>query len=263
MAQYSSLPVSEARIKAETATKKALEIEPDLAEAHSTLAVIRDAFDRDWTSAEREYKRAIELDPNDSTAHETYSMYLAAMGNSTQGMAEAKRALDLDPLSLRVNAVICWQYYFARQYDQAVEAAQKTLELDSNYMPAHWCAGVSHQKKGDSGQAVAELQKTVALAGNTESRAWLAYVYAAIGQQQKALEILQGLLALSKREHVSPYQIAEIYTGLGDMDHAFEWWNKAQQEGFDYIYLTAWPANDALRTDVRYKQLLERIGLPR
>ena len=114
-----------------------------------------------------------------------------------------------------------------------------------------------------SRQAVAELQKTVTLAGNTESRAWLAYVYAAVGQRGKALEILQELLALSKREYVSPYQIAEIYTGLGDMDRAFEWWNKAQQAGFDYVYLTAWPANDVLRSDVRYKHLLERIGLPR
>jgi serine/threonine protein kinase/Tfp pilus assembly protein PilF len=263
MAQYSSLPVSEARTKAEAAVKKALEIEPDLAEAHSTLAIIRDAIDRDWTSADREYKRAIELDPNNSTAHETYSMYLAAMGDSAKGLAEARRALDLDPLSLRVNTVMCWQHYFAHRYDQAVEAARKTLELDSNYMSAHWCAGVSYQKKGDSGQAVAELQKTVAVAGNTESRAWLAYVYAAVGQREKALEILHELLALSKREHVSPYQIAEIYTGLGDMDHAFEWWNKAEQAGVDYVYLAAWPANDVLRTDVRYKQLLERLELPR
>jgi len=263
MAQYSSLPISEARIKADSAIKKALEIEPALAEAHSTLAVIRDAFDRDWASADHEYKRAIELDPNDSTAHEVYSMYLAAIGHSTEGLAEAKRALDLDPLSLRVNSVICWQYYFARQYEQAVGAARKTFELDSNYMPAHWCAGVSYQKKGDSAQAVAELQKTVTLAGNSESRAWLAYVYAAVGQRRKAMEILQELQALSKREYVSPYQIAEIYTGLGDMDHAFEWWDKAQQAGFDYVYLTAWPANDVLRSDVRYKHLLERIGLPR
>ena len=101
------------------------------------------------------------------------------------------------------------------------------------------------------------------LAGNTESRAWLAYVYAAVAQRGKALEILQELLALSKREYVSPYQIAEIYTGLGDMDRAFGWWNKAQQAGVDYVYLTAWPANDVLRSDVRYKHLLERIGLPR
>jgi serine/threonine protein kinase/TolB-like protein/Tfp pilus assembly protein PilF len=210
MTQYSSLPVPDGRIKAETAVKKALEIEPALAEAHTTLAIIHDALERDWTSADREYKQAIELDPNDSTAHEAYSMYLAAMGDSTEGIAEAKRALDLDPLSPRINSVICWQYYFARQYDQAVEAARKTFELDSNYTPGHWCAGVSYQKKGDSEQAVTELQKTVTLAGNTESRAWLGYVYATVGQREKALEILQELLALSKREYVSPYQIAEI-----------------------------------------------------
>jgi hypothetical protein len=95
-----------------------------------------------------------------------------------------------------------------------------------------------------------------------ESRAWLAPVYATAGQRDKGLEVLQELLALSKRQYVSPYQIAEIYTGLGDMDDAFERWNKAQQAGFDLTYLTAWPANDALRGDARYKRLLERIGVP-
>jgi len=261
--QYSSLPVSQARTKAEAAIGRALELDPALAEAHGTFAIVSDVFDRDWTTADREYKRAIELNPNDSTAHEIYSMYLAQMGQTTEGLAEAKRALDLDPLSLRVNSVVCWQFYFARQYDEAVAAAQKTYELDPNYMPAHWCAGVSYQKGGNFREAITELQTVVTLAGNTESQAWLAYVYAAAGQREKALEILRKLLALSQRQYVSPYQIAEIYTGLGEMDHAFEWWDKAQQAGFDPIYLTAWPANDALRSDARYKRLMERVGLPR
>jgi serine/threonine protein kinase/Tfp pilus assembly protein PilF len=262
MSQYSTLPNSEARPKAEAAISRALEIDPDLASAHSTLAIIRDLFDRDWASADREYKRATEINPGDSTAHEVYSMFLAEMGRTTEAFEQAKRALDLDPLSVRVNSVVCWQLYFARQYDHAIEAARKTFELDAAYMPAHWCAGVSYEKKGNFGEAIVELQKTVTLAGNTESQAWLAHVYAAAGQTDKALEILHRLLALSKRQYVSPYQIAEIYTGLGDLDHAFEWWNKAQQTGFDLIYLTAWPANDTLRSDVRYKQLLERIGFP-
>jgi eukaryotic-like serine/threonine-protein kinase len=263
MSGYSSLSYAEARARAEPAVSKALQINPDLAGAHATLGVIRDIFDKDWASADREYKRAIELDPNDSTPHELYSGYLSEVGRQTEAMEQIQRAHELDPLSTRVNAFLCWESYFSHEYDQALEIARKTLELDPNYMPAFWCSGMTHSMMGDSVHAIAELQRTVALAGNTESQAWLGYVYAAAGQRDKALEILQQLLALSKRQYVSPYQIAEIYTGLGDLDHAFEWWNKARQSGFDLIYLTSWPANDVLRNDARYKQIIESFGLSR
>ena len=263
MSEYSSLSYAEARRYAEPAITKALQINPDLAEAHVTLGYIREVFDKDWANADREYKRAIELDPNNSTAHEVYSGYLSVVGRQTEAMEQIQKAHELDPLSTRVNSFLCWEYYFSRQYDQALEVARRTFELDPNYMPAFWCAGMSHSMKGDSAQAIAELQKVVTLADNTESHAWLGYVYAAAGQREKALEILQQLLGLSKRQYVSPYQIAEIYTGLGDLDHAFEWWNKARQSGFDLIYLTSWPANDGLRDDVRYKQIIESFALPR
>src|SRR5579864_5306472 len=262
MSQYSSLPHSEARAKAETAVTKALDMDPSLAEAHSTLATIRDVFDRDWPSAEREYKRAIELSPNSSAAHEMYSGYLAEMGKTSEGIAEAKRAQELDPLSVRANSMVCWKFYFARQYDRAIETARKTLELDSDYMPAHWCAGMSYDGLANFAEALRELHKSVSLAGNTESQAWLAYVYASAGETDKALQILHRLMALSKQQYVSPYQIAEIYTGLGDKDRAFEWWDKVRETGGDFIYLTAWPANDSLRSDRRYRQLVQSIGLP-
>jgi hypothetical protein len=73
---------------------------------------------------------------------------------------------------------------------------------------------------------------------------------------------LHHLKDLSKQQYVSPYQIAVIYNGLGDKDHAFEWWDKAQRAGFDYVYLTAWPTNDNIRSDPRFRELLKRVGLP-
>ena len=263
MSQYSSLPFPDAYAKAHAAVTKALSLDPSLAEAHTVLALILDVFARQWTSAEREYRRAIELDPSDSTAHEAYSMYLAEMGRTAEAMPEAKRAHELDPLSLRVNAVFCWQFYFARQYDLAIDAAQKGFELDPNFMPAHWCAGMAYDGKLDFPHAIRELETTVRLAGNTESQAWLAYVLASSGDRAKALEILHRLQELSKRQYVSPYQIAVIYTALGDKEHAFHWWERAQQSGFDLVYLTAWPTNDNLRSDPRFRDLLRRAGLPR
>jgi eukaryotic-like serine/threonine-protein kinase len=261
MSQYSSLPFPEAYAKADAAVRKALSLDPSLAEAHTVLAVILDLFAKQFANAEPEYRQAIELDPNNSTAHEAFSMYLAMMGRLAEAMPEAKRAYELDPLSLRVNSVLCWQFYFARQYDPAITAVQKALELDPNYMPAHWCAGMSYNGKRDFPNAIRELQTTARLAGNTESQAWLAYAYASAGERAKALEILQRLEQLSKRQYVSPYQIAVIYTGLGDKDRAFEWWDKARKAGFDLVYLNAWPTNDNICDDPRFRELLQKMGL--
>ena len=128
--EYGSLPAADARAKAEAAVRKALEIDPSLAEAHATLAVIRDVYDGDWAAAEREYKRAIELNPNYATSHDWYSFYLAEVGRNEEAIAEARRTQEVDPLSPRAYTVACWQFYFTRQYDRAIEQAHKAFELD-------------------------------------------------------------------------------------------------------------------------------------
>ena len=161
----------------------------------------------------------------------------------------------------RVNSVLCWQLFFTRQYQRAIDAALKGFELDPNYMPAHWCAGMAYNGKRDFPNAVRELERTVALAGNTESQAWLAYVYASGGERVKAVQILHRLKEVSKRQYVSPYQIAVIYTALGDKDRAFDWWEKARRDGFDRVYLSAWPTNDNIRSDPRFTDLLHRVGI--
>jgi tetratricopeptide (TPR) repeat protein len=213
--------------------------------------------------AEREYKRAIELNPNYATSHDWYSFYLAEMGRTEEAIAEGRRAQEVDPLSPRADTVVCWQLYFARQYDQALEQARKALELDADYIPAHWCSGVAYQQKGDFRQAVAELQRAVTLSGgNTETQAWLGYTYAVAGKRDEALQVLNHVRKLAKQQYVSPYNFAEIYTGLGDKDRAFEWWNKAPDERTDFlIYLRAWPANESLRSDPRYRELLRSMNL--
>jgi tetratricopeptide (TPR) repeat protein len=158
---------------------------------------------------------------------------------------------------------MCWQSYFARQYDAAVAQARLAFDLDPDYMPARWCLGISYQAKGNSGEAIAELQRAVTLSGgNNETRAWLAYTYAATGEKDKALQILASFKNLAKHAYVSPIYMAEIYTGLGDKDQAFDWWTKARHEGATFVlYLRSWPANDTLRTDPRYRELLRGVGL--
>jgi tetratricopeptide (TPR) repeat protein len=157
LAEYSSLPSSDARPKAEQAVRKALQLDPLLAEAHATLASIRDTIDWDWAVAEDAYKRSIELNPSFAEGHAWYAFYLAEMGRTERSLAEGRRAQELDPLSPRANIVACWQYYFARQYEEAIAQARKAFELDPNFMPAYWCSGMAHERKGEFPDAIAAL----------------------------------------------------------------------------------------------------------
>jgi eukaryotic-like serine/threonine-protein kinase len=265
LAEYSSLPSSDARQKAEQAVTKALQLDPLLAEAHATLANIRDAFDWDWAVAEDEYKRSIELNPSYAEGHAWYSIHLAEMGRTERALAEGRKAQELDPLSPRANIVACWQYYFARQYEEAIAQARKAFELDPNFMPAYWCSGVAHERKREFGEAIAELERAVTLSeGSTMLQSWLALAYAHSGRSDLALKILNQLKELSRRQYVAPHHFAEIYTGLGKLDDAFKWWTKARDEhAFDFlIHLRAWPSNDALRSDPRYGELLRSMRVP-
>ena len=262
--QYGSLPAVEARSKAGVAVKKALEIDPSLAEAHATLGLLLHEFEWDWAGSEREFKRAIELNPNYEPGHDWYAMFLAEIGRPREGLEEAKRAQGVDPLSPRANTVVCWLSYFSRQYDNAIEEAHKALELDSAYMSGYWCSGMAYSQKGDSANAIAELQRAVTLSGHsTEQQAWLGYTYAVAGKRDDAQRILNNIKSAATRQYVSPYRIAQVYTGLGDKDRAFEWWKKARDERTQFlIYFAGWPANDSLRSDPRYRELLHSMHYP-
>ncbi len=115
------LPPSEAWPKAKAAAMQALEIDDTLAEAHTSLALVKEHFEWDWTGAETEFRRAIELNPNSATAHHWYGDYLANMGRPEEGLRETKRAQELDPLSLIINTTLGWQFYLARRSDQAID----------------------------------------------------------------------------------------------------------------------------------------------
>jgi TolB-like protein/Tfp pilus assembly protein PilF len=130
------LPPSEAWPKAKAAAMQALEIDDTLAEAHTSLALVKEHFEWDWTGADTEFRRAIELNPNSATAHHWYGDYLANMGRPEDGLRETRRAQELDPLSLIINSTLGWQLYLARRNDQAIEQLRKVLDIDAKFTPA-------------------------------------------------------------------------------------------------------------------------------
>jgi len=257
------LPPKEAYPKVRAAAMKALEIDSTLAEAHTTLASLSDYYDWDWVAAERGYRHAIALNPSYATAHHWYAYYLMAMGRIQESLAETKRAQELDPLSLIINAALGERLYYARQHDQAMEQCQKTVELDSNFHLAHSYLGLAYEQKGMYKEAIAEFQKAIILSrGSSESVANLGYAYAISGQRGEAQKILDELNVPSKQRYVSPFDIAIIYTGLGEKDRAFEWLEKSYEERSGRLmYLKVKPSFDPLRADPRFTALLKKVGL--
>src|SRR4029077_861295 len=177
--------------KAKAAATKALELDDNLAEAHTSLALIKMEYEWDWTGSEREFKRAIQLNPGLGEAHHQYSHYLTALGRSNESLAQSLRALELDPLSLVLNAHLAWHYLYARQYDQAIQQCQKATELDRNYPETAEFRGLVYEQKAMYQEAIAELQTAMNLSGGSPHiKAELGHAYAIAGNTTQALEIL-------------------------------------------------------------------------
>ena len=160
LGQGGSLNYAEAYSKAKIAAKKAIEIDPNLAEGHAALAYSLIDLDWDWTAAGREFRQALELNPNSGPVHSTYALYLARLGRSAEAISEAERGLQLDPLSLTAHHMVAYCYYGARQYDRALEQIRKASELNLVTPDSwiHWTLGIIYRDKGSYEKAIEEFR---------------------------------------------------------------------------------------------------------
>lgn len=257
-AWYRDVEPREGYEKARAATNKALAIDDKLAEAHNTLAMIKGNYDWDWPGAEKEFKLSIQLNPNYPTAHQRYSLYLPVVGRLDEAVAEAKRAQQLDPLALILNENVGDILFLARRYDEAEAQLRKTLELDPNFFVARNTLAKVYEAKGMYKEA---LEQNLARE-DPEVVAEVMKIYAASGMQGVWRDRVEELLEISKKEHISPYNIAILYIRLDDKDKAFEWLNKAlEARAILFTYLVADPRFDNIRSDPRYAALLQRANL--
>ena len=259
-----ALPPNQAIPLAETAVTKALEMDDSLAEAHTSLALIRFYYDWDWSGAEREFKRAIELYPSYAHTHHWYAHYLIAMGRTDESLAETRRALEFAPLDLTINLHLGWHYLYSRQYRQAIAQYRKTLELDRNHSQTHRYLGLAYEQNRMFPEAIEELQTAITLSGqNRQMTSELGHAYAMSGRKREAVRVLGELEELSKGKFVSRYSLGLIRAGLGEPDKAFQQLEEAYQERSDWLtYLNIEPKLDPLRADPRFKDLVRRVGLP-
>ena len=249
--------------RAKAAAERALEIDNQLADAHTSLAKVKTDYDWDWPGAEESFKRALELNPNYATAHHWYALHLMAMGQFEESAAEIKLAQQLDPLSLSINASTGLPFYWSRRYEKAIERFRRTLELELSFPLAHVLLGQAYAQKGMFGEAIAELSRARELDGTPRARAILAYTLAVAGQREEASMILAELQEMASDKYVSPYFIGLIYTALGDQDKALTWLENAYEERSGWlVWLNVDPKLDSLRSDARFVELVKRVGLP-
>ncbi|HSC45933.1 MAG TPA: protein kinase [Candidatus Acidoferrum sp.] len=260
----SYLPPKDAFPKAKAAALSALQLDPDLGEAHTGIAAVAWLFDWQWQDAFAEFQRSLALNPTYPTANHWFAEFVMTMGRPIDAIAKMKASQDLDPLSLIISVAIAWAFYMARRYDESLEQLLRTVDLDPNYPVTHWILGLLYRVTRRHDLAVTAGERSVSLSGGSPlMRAALAQTCAMAGQPAEARKILGDLTALAQRKYVAPHFFAGIHAGLGDFDTAMQCLEKSFAEHSHWLmYLHIDPGMDALRDDPRFQDLLKRIGLP-
>jgi len=250
--------------EAKSVAIKGLEIDKDLAEAHVSLGYISFTYDGDWAAAGKHFEQALALNPVYCRAHTFYPFYLSSLGRSEEALEVARSALDLDPASPAVSHSLAVQLYLARKFDQAIEQVHNTLEMDANFAIAYAVLGEVYLSKGMYREALAALEKFSTLSrGSAPALALLGYSHARLGESDESLQMISRLKAASKQRFVPALFVALVYAGLEDKDEAFTWLEMACQERFNRLaYIRVEALWDPIRSDPRFAELLQRVGIP-
>jgi TolB-like protein len=261
---YGTLPAGEASRKAKIAAQRALQINERLAEAHAALAYGMQFYEWNWLEIEKEYKRALELDPNYVTAHHWYALFLTAMARFEEALTHMRCALELDPLSPVLNSHLGWIFYFARQNDRAVEQLRKTVEMEPQFAVGRCFLGLAYERSKKYTAAIREFKAAREFSkGHPLAIASLSHACGLSGKKAEAKRYLEELRETSRHRHVSPYFFALAHAGMGEKEQVFGWLEKAYQERSGWLVnLNVEPGLDRVRSDLRFADLVQRVGLP-
>ena len=264
LANWGYLSPAEAFPKVKAWALKALEIDDQLAEAHSPLGAVLFVYERDLESGEKEAQRAIELNPNYPRAHQVYAETHVCLGEFEAAASEIGQALELDPLSPILHVSNASVSYYARRYDEAVPKCRKGLEIEPTFPLVHYLLGLVSEELGTFEDAVEHLRKSLETAGRSVLiQAELGRAYALWGKEDEARSILQALEKIREEGYVPAYSLAGIYAGLGDRERTLQWLDRANEErSFRMVYLNVDPTFDGLRSDPQFQDLLHRAKLP-
>lgn len=250
--------------KARAAAAKAIDLDDSLVEAYTTLGAVRLVYDWDWAGAERELKHAIQLNPNYSDAHQLYGWYLVALARLNEAERELTLAQQLDPLSPPKNRDVGAISFWARRYDEAVNQFRSALDLEPGFFQYCLWLGQSYEQKGMFDEAIHQFEKALTLSPeNPLAMAGLGHAYAASARPGQARQVIDSLKNLAAKQYVSPVNSAIIHAGIGEQERALELLEQAYKERAPaLIFIKVEPRWDNIRSDPRFAGLIDRMGLP-
>jgi DNA-binding winged helix-turn-helix (wHTH) protein/tetratricopeptide (TPR) repeat protein len=257
-------PPREVMPKAKEAALRAAEIDDNLAEAHSSLGLVKVYYDHDWIGAEAEFRKALKLDPNLVSAHQRYGSYLTFMGRFEESIRHYETALELDPFSLQINMNLATTYYLRGEYERAINHLNKTNELEPNYMPTHFVLGSAYVQQGRLEEAIEQFQFIYKMDDEAYiALGFMGYAHALNGQRAEAETLLSILQDIAERKYISPYSLLLIHLAIGPLERVFKLLEQLYEERNDWlVWLKVSPELKKLRNDPRFRDLLRRIGFP-
>lgn len=260
---YSFVPPAEAMPRAKQAALRALEIDPQLAEAYATLGMINFCYEWSYPEAEKHFRIALDLKPGYATAHQWYSFLLAATSRFEEAVNEARKSLEIDPRSGIASSLAAVPLYFSRQIDRATEELRKSVLIEPTSFIPHLFLGYTLSAAGDYRAAIESFSTACRLSGdNLTALTRLGYAYGCAGKSEEAQAVLFRLDEEKKRRFVPAHHFAFLYLGLGDKDRTFAALERAQQEHSDYLcYAALDPPFDALHQDSRFADLLSKMNV--
>jgi serine/threonine-protein kinase len=263
--------------KAKAALKKAMELDENLAEAHAQSAFIAFWYDWDWAIAENSFKKTFALNPGYAFGHAWNGWYCVIRRRFDEAVKEIKRAQELDPLMPMFYTFSVGIHGASGKLDEAIEEFKKAIELDPNSGLTYFHLGVAYVRKGLLEDAIKALEKSRELAENSGFFSWaeggLAVISLAKGEKQRAELILKELLEKKKETYVASTMVALIWGALGDLDKAFEFFDRAHEERdqlllvipiYIHFFMDIFPAMSHLMEvieDPRFKALLKKLKL--
>jgi serine/threonine protein kinase/Tfp pilus assembly protein PilF len=262
LAYYGMEPAA-ARTKASAAAERAASLAPDLAEVRAALGLHASWFAYDWGTAEREFQAAVKANPSYALAHCWHSFMLSSVMRGDEAVQAATRAREVDPLSPYANTCLGLALVSAGRRTEALPALEEAVDIDADSLYSLWVLGANYGALGRHEEAATILKKAVMLSDRgAYYLSWLGWAYGIAGQREKAEKILEELSATTSGEDVQPIAFVQIHSGLGNIDLAFEWLERAAAEGDPAVTFVGVPAMDPLRDDPRFESVRKRLGIP-
>ncbi len=248
--------------KAKAAALKAVELDDSLPDAHYVLAIVYAWADWNWPAAESEFRRAIELNPGFAGAHAYYAHLLNTLRRPDEAMVEARRSVELDPFNALLQSLYGVDLVFVHRFDEAIAQCDAALVTNPKDAVALATLISAHHHKQEYRQALEALSRYASAVGYSEVTTVLAQAAADEGYSATMRRAADTLVARSRKTFVLPWDIASWYAYAGDKNRSLEWLERAYEVRDPNLPYLGWPDFDSVRSDPRFRDLLQRMKLP-